>query len=788
MKLYQSGPGLGFLDSRYVRLNPSASQTITGYGLTIEKDLTVNQNLNLLYTTGSTAGVITLEGDRFIHGYPYYDNLFIGNGAGNFTNTGENNTAVGAFIMDNVTSGSYNTAMGYNALGAITIGTENAAFGMSCGQSITSGSYNVALGRGALLALQTGDNNMGIGRLSLSSVVSGSNNAGVGQFTLRFTTGSGNTAIGDSSGTANTTGTNNLYLGYLADTGNTGLTNATAIGYNSRVNQSNAIVLGATGADSVDVGIGTDTPAAKLHISGHADNQHLQIDVFGSQATNNVIAVGPSGSTWYAMAPRGDITISPAIRTTGSPTLFTITGPAHTTLTASTEATDVNWNLARTVQFATALPTTQRAIRIQAPTYAVSSGSTMTTGVTFDISGAPIAGTNATITNKYALRVNTGTDTGVAGVFKANSGTQSGNLVEMQDSSATILSKFDYRGFLGIGIGTAATQAPLDIQIDAGGTGFRINNSGTEYTRFVSGGVVKGMLGTGSVPFVIRNAGLIQFGAGGGSDTVFIDASGNMGVRISASIAAPLHVKGYADGVRTFIIENFSATTTANTFEMRTIVAGTPTNVTYIEPDGEFVLGLDNNAIKFGTGVDATILYDGTNLVINPRLVGSGVVYITSVAGAAGLRVGATSCGYVQAVAGDASIAGAFEWRLAAGTRLAYFGYSATDIQLNLENSAKFIVAAGTATMNRAFVANEEGGDYDFRVESDTDVNNIFSDASTNRVGIGMNNPGYKFDVTGDINTSGVYRTGGTAGVSGSFTTVDLKTVTVTNGIITAIV
>ena len=772
---FDSTLSIGFLDSRYLKLDAS-NDPVTG-------TLSLTANLDLLYTTGSTAGVITLEGDRFIHGYPYYDNLFIGNGAGNFTNTGENNTVVGAFAMDNLTSGSYNTAMGYNALGAITIGTENAAFGMNCGQSITSGSYNVALGRGALLALQTGDNNMGIGRLSLSSVVSGSNNAGVGQFTLRFTTGSGNTAIGDSSGTANTTGTNNLYLGYLADTGNTGLTNATAIGYNSRVNQSNAIVLGATGADSVDVGIGTDTPSAKLHIIGHADNQHLQIGIFGSQ-TVNVVEFG----TQWIMNAKGDITSAPSIRTTGSPTLFTITGPAHTTLTASTEASDVNWNLARTVQFATGLPTTQRAIRIQAPTYAVSSGSTMTTGVTFDISGAPIAGTNATITNKYALRVNTGTDTGVAGVFKANSGTQSGNLVEMQDSSAVILSKFDYRGFLGIGIGTAATQAPLDIQIDAGGTGFRINNSGTEYTRFVSGGVVKGMLGTGSVPFVIRNAGLIQFGAGGGSDTVFIDASGNMGVRLSASIAAPLHVKGYEDGVRTFIIENFSATTTANTFEMRTIVAGTPTNVTYIEPDGEFVLGLDNNAIKFGTGVDATILYDGTNLVVNPRLVGTGVMNVVAVSGAACIRASAASSGYVQMGAGDSSVSGFFEWRLAAGTRLAYFGYNATDIQLNLENSAKFIVAAGTATMNRAFVANEEGGDYDFRVESDTDVNNIFSDASTNRVGIGMNNPGYKFDVTGDINTSGVYRTGGTAGVSGSFTTVDLKTVTVTNGIITAIV
>jgi len=37
----------------------------------------------------------------------------------------------------------------------------------------------------------------------------------------------------------------------------------------------------------------------------------------------------------------------------------------------------------------------------------------------------------------------------------------------------------------------------------------------------------------------------------------------------------------------------------------------------------------DANAIVFGAGNDATILYDGTNLVINPKLVGSGIVNIT---------------------------------------------------------------------------------------------------------------------------------------------------------------
>jgi len=57
------------------------------------------------------------------------------------------------------------------------------------------------------------------------------------------------------------------------------------------------------------------------------------------------------------------------------------------------------------------------------------------------------------------------------------------------------------------------------------------------------------------------------------------------------------------------------------------------------------------------------------------------------------------------------------------------------------------------------------------------------------KLGIGTGGTvNYHLDVVGDINTSTVYRVGGVAGVDGTFTTVDLKTVTVTKGIITSIV
>ena len=58
---------------------------------------------------------------------------------------------------------------------------------------------------------------------------------------------------------------------------------------------------------------------------------------------------------------------------------------------------------------------------------------------------------------------------------------------------------------------------------------------------------------------------------------------------------------------------------------------------------------------------------------------------------------------------------------------------------------------------------------------------------STGKTGFNNPSPNYPVDVTGDINSSTGYRVGGTAGVSGSFTTADSKTVTVTGGIITSI-
>ncbi|KKL44592.1 hypothetical protein LCGC14_2364120, partial [marine sediment metagenome] len=55
--------------------------------------------------------------------------------------------------------------------------------------------------------------------------------------------------------------------------------------------------------------------------------------------------------------------------------------------------------------------------------------------------------------------------------------------------------------------------------------------------------------------------------------------------------------------------------------------------------DGDIALPADNDTITFGTGSDATILYDGTDLIINPDAVGTGGVRISGTMAVGGATI-----------------------------------------------------------------------------------------------------------------------------------------------------
>jgi hypothetical protein len=95
-------------------------------------------------------------------------------------------------------------------------------------------------------------------------------------------------------------------------------------------------------------------------------------------------------------------------RTSGIAQAIVSGGANHTGQTASTEAP--HWHAQTyTRTWATGAIATQREVRIDGPTYAFAAASTITDAATLYVGAAPAAGTNATITNAYALWVDAGT-------------------------------------------------------------------------------------------------------------------------------------------------------------------------------------------------------------------------------------------------------------------------------------------------------------------------------------------------------------------------------------------
>jgi hypothetical protein len=247
----------------------------------------IGGNLELPNTASSSAGVITLGGSRFAHKFGSF-NTFVGQDAGNFAMTGLGNTASGRDALLNNDTGGNNTASGWGALQNNTTGSNNTASGASALKTNTTGGSNTAVGVNALL-LNTAASNTAVGAFALDSNTSGDANTASGVNALQAnttgvqntasgvnalifnTTGAGNTAVGTNAGgndadaIANAAGNNNTFLGSgTRVTAGGPFNNATAIGANAFVSASNTLVLGF----GANVGIGTSTPTAKLHVIG----------------------------------------------------------------------------------------------------------------------------------------------------------------------------------------------------------------------------------------------------------------------------------------------------------------------------------------------------------------------------------------------------------------------------------------------------------------------------------------------------------------------------------------
>lgn len=231
------------------------------------------------------------------------------------------------------------------------------------------------------------------GNLILSKTATNSsifNYSNTAQRTYTFPDASGTVLFG--TGTANTiakfSDANTIADSQITDDG-TNITGSAASGLITWVGGSGG-VLNYTSTDRA-IYVGDNILAGSF-------NKYIQVQT-ASTTISHVTTIAISSKA---------VTLTQQVNTSGSPTAWLFTGGAHTTLTASTEAIDVNYNLARTVQFDTGALATQRAFLIQAPTYGFVLASTITNAATLALSGAPVAGTNATITNAYALWVQAG--------------------------------------------------------------------------------------------------------------------------------------------------------------------------------------------------------------------------------------------------------------------------------------------------------------------------------------------------------------------------------------------
>lgn len=293
----------------------------------------------------SSTNLWAVRNDGYIDAGTSNGNLTIGIGAG-FDNALLQNTLIGRNVGTSVAAG-YNTAMGGSAAASLTTGTENAYFGNSAGQNGTASSYNSAFGSECLTA----------------------NNSGF------------NTAMGRHAG-INVTGASNTMIGMNSFITGVAISNSVGLGYYAG---------------------SYETASSKLFID--ALDRTNEATARTSSMVYGVFSatIGTQFITFNA-----NTTVAQGIATTGSPTAFTVTGGAHTTLTASTESIGANFNFSATKQWAAGALTTQRENLFQAPTYAFASASTITNAATVAISAAPIAGTNATLTNASALWIQAG--------------------------------------------------------------------------------------------------------------------------------------------------------------------------------------------------------------------------------------------------------------------------------------------------------------------------------------------------------------------------------------------
>ncbi len=161
-----------------------------------------------------------------------------------------------------------------------------------------------------------------------------------------------------------------------------------------------------------DATSGSEDSALGLTLQvGGAGTPVLAISAPTAGATT--LTAAGSASASLNLVGAGGVVITPPAAASGVQTALTVNAANNGAVTAATEQVDVDFDLNRIVTWAAGAGpiALQRAFSITAPTYVGDNGAalTITRAATFYVSGAPSQGADITLSNPYAILVDSGT-------------------------------------------------------------------------------------------------------------------------------------------------------------------------------------------------------------------------------------------------------------------------------------------------------------------------------------------------------------------------------------------